>query len=146
MKLRLVTVAFDPESGTFPEDPLREVEGEIVNVVEHFFHHGGRPHLLLLVHLEPLPGERRPQGGDDRIQLAPHERPLFERLRAWRNGRAQADGVPVYTLLTNKQLVELVRRRPNTLDALADIPGIGASRRDRFGTELLAVLAAEPAP
>ena len=49
MDLRLVTVAFDPETGCFPEQPLKDVEGEIVNVVEGFFHHAQQPHLLLVV-------------------------------------------------------------------------------------------------
>lgn len=50
MKLRLMTAAFDPEQGGFPADPLAEIEGEVLSVVEHFFHTDDRPHLLLLVH------------------------------------------------------------------------------------------------
>ena len=38
MKLRLITVAFDSEQGGFPADPLASVEGEVISVVEHFFH------------------------------------------------------------------------------------------------------------
>lgn len=66
---------------------------------------------------------------------------MFERLRAWRNGRAQAEGVPPYVLLTNRQLAATARERPGTLAALKAIEGIGEARAARFGTELLAVVA-----
>jgi ATP-dependent DNA helicase RecQ len=38
-------------------------------------------------------------------------------------------------------LIEVVRRRPASLDALAGIPGIGRSKLDRYGAALLAVTA-----
>ena len=41
-------------------------------------------------------------------------------------------------------LIEVARRRPGSLDALADIPGIGGSKLERYGAALLAVIAAEP--
>ena len=38
-------------------------------------------------------------------------------------------------------LIEVARRRPTTLAALADIPGIGRSKLDRYGAAVLAVIA-----
>ncbi len=56
MELELITVAFDPESGGFPQEPLCDVEGEVLSVIEHFFEHSGVPHLLLVVHHRPTRG------------------------------------------------------------------------------------------
>lgn len=53
MQLKLITVRYDRATGGFPADPLAELEGEIVSVVEHFFQQGGLPHLLLIVHYRP---------------------------------------------------------------------------------------------
>ncbi len=91
MRLKLVTVAFDPDTGRFPERPLDDIGGEIVSVVEHFFKHLELPHLLLIVHYEPARVAAH-DGPPDRVgpTLAAHERGLFERLRAWRNGRSEA--------------------------------------------------------
>lgn len=153
MKLKLITVGFDAESGSFPTEPLAQIEGEIVSVVEHFFQHNGMPHLLLIVHYRPS-SERRtapprvhPSAGIPaapaatlRAELSEDERELFDRLRAWRNGRAQAEGVPPYVLLHNRQLAQLARRRPSTLAALREIDGIGEAKAGRFGAEVLAVL------
>ena len=38
-------------------------------------------------------------------------------------------------------LIEVARRRPGTLEALADIPGIGHSKLDRYGAAVLAITA-----
>ncbi len=39
MDLKLITVAIDPATGAFPENPLAGIEAEPLSVVEHFFHH-----------------------------------------------------------------------------------------------------------
>jgi hypothetical protein len=51
-----VTVSLDPETGVFPAHPLDGIDGEILSVVEHFFHFAGLPHLLLVVHHRPIQG------------------------------------------------------------------------------------------
>lgn len=149
MQIKLITIAFEPESGTFPGDPLSNLDGEVVSVVEHFFQHGGVPHLLLVVHYRPGrevkdPRSARPSHGPAdggvRSTLDESEKALYDRLRAWRNGRAQADGVPPYVLLTNRQLGELAQRRPQTLAGLCEIQGIGEAKSGRFGKDLLALL------
>jgi ATP-dependent DNA helicase RecQ len=70
--------------------------------------------------------------------------PLFEKLRRWRTGRAQELGVPAYVVLPDRTLGELATRRPSTTEALLDVPGIGPSKLERFGAELLRVLAEAP--
>lgn len=139
MELKLVTVAFDPEQGCFPRDPLAHIEGRVVSAVEHFFQHEGRPHLLLVVHHESSPQARKPRE-ETSVTLTPQERPLFERLRAWRNSRGEADAVPAYTVFTNKELVEVARRRPTNLSELQQIPGIGKKKSQAYGDALLALL------
>lgn len=151
MKLRLITVAFDTEQGGFPADPLAEIEGEVLSVVEHFFHTDERPHLLLVVHYRPAREIRaapqpqpqaRPADPGVRAELSEPERDVFDRLRSWRNSRAVAEGIPPYVLLTNRQLAEVARRRPTTLSALREVGGIGEAKAGRFGTDLLAVVVA----
>jgi len=146
MQLRLVTVSLDPETGRFPEDPLAEIDGEVLNVVEHFFHHEGVPHLLLVVHERPRePGwaasRTRQSGHTPAHELDPGERALFEKLRAWRRVRAEADGVPVYVVMTNRHLADVARAVPRSLEALRKISGIGEGKSARYGREVLEVVA-----
>lgn len=150
MQLKLITVPFDAETGGFPVDPLRGIEGEIVSVVEHFFTHAGLPHLLLVVHHRPprdlraapqisQPNER-PVEIAARLQLTEPERELFDRLRAWRNARAQAEGVPPYVLLTNRQVAEIAKCRPQSLTGLREVDGIGEAKAQKFGRDLLTLV------
>lgn len=66
---------------------------------------------------------------------------LFEDLKAWRLAHAQADAKPAFTVLVDTTLVAIAHERPATLGALARIHGIGASKLDRYGAELLAIVA-----
>jgi ATP-dependent DNA helicase RecQ len=66
--------------------------------------------------------------------------PVFEALRAWRRGVAQAQGVPAYVVADDRTLAGLAARRPSTTDALYEVPGMGRSRVERYGDEILRVL------
>ena len=145
MQLRLVTLSFDPHTASFPPDPLAAIGGEIVSVVEHFFEHAGVPRLLLVVHFRPPTStgrSRAVQVSQPTDGLRQDEQALFEKLRVWRNGRAQAEGVPPYVLVTNRQLAAIARTRPGTLAALQLVEGIGEAKGVRFGAEIIAVVAA----
>ncbi len=67
--------------------------------------------------------------------------PLFEALRRWRSERARAEGVPAYTLFSDRTMRELVAARPASHAALLEVWGLGEARVGRFGEELLTVIA-----
>ncbi|MFT5685954.1 MAG: ATP-dependent DNA helicase RecQ [Myxococcota bacterium] len=149
MKLKLVTARLDPKTGCFPPDPLADLSGEVVSVVEHFFHHDGAPHLLLVVHYRPAlttptTSAVKPKARDPRVGLSPDETARYDRLRAWRASRAEADGVPIYLLLSNRQLSEIARSLPADLAGLQKIKGIGAAKAKSFGQDVLTLLKATP--
>jgi ATP-dependent DNA helicase RecQ len=64
----------------------------------------------------------------------------WERLRAWRTETAKTDGVPAYLIFHDATLAEIATRAPGSVDALKDIPGIGARKLERFGGELIKVV------
>jgi ATP-dependent DNA helicase RecQ len=68
--------------------------------------------------------------------------PLAAELRAWRTSRAREDGVPAYVVLHDATLDELAARRPRSTGELAAIRGFGPTKLERYGDELLALLAA----
>lgn len=68
------------------------------------------------------------------------QRLLFNQLREWRARRAHDEGVPPYLLFTNRQLTELVVKRPESPTALGLVPGIGPAKVERYGAEILAML------
>ena len=74
--------------------------------------------------------------------LSAEEHALFERLRAWRAATAQAHGVPAYAILHDSTLLELLRARPHSLEAMRHVSGIGARKLENFGAALLDLLEA----
>jgi ATP-dependent DNA helicase RecQ len=75
-------------------------------------------------------------------QLDPAAHALWEALRAWRLGEARRQEVPPYVIFHDSTLIEVARRRPASLAALAEIPGIGRSKRERYGSAVIAAVAA----
>ncbi|MBB4065987.1 DNA helicase RecQ [Gellertiella hungarica] len=65
---------------------------------------------------------------------------LFERLRAARTELAKEAGVPPYVIFPDTTLVAMARERPATPDQLLELPGIGQSKRDRYGAIFLDVI------
>jgi DNA helicase-2/ATP-dependent DNA helicase PcrA len=68
--------------------------------------------------------------------------PLYETLKRWRLETAKAEERPAYVIFHNSTLAEIVRRSPRSREELATVPGVGPAKLERYGDELLAVLAA----
>ncbi|HET8615648.1 MAG TPA: ATP-dependent DNA helicase UvrD2 [Actinomycetales bacterium] len=64
----------------------------------------------------------------------------FEALRSWRSTVATSAGVPAFVVFTDATLVALAEQQPDDDAGLARIPGIGATKRERYGAQVLAVL------
>ena len=62
-------------------------------------------------------------------------------LREWRTGRARRDAVPPYIVLSDKYLRGVAVARPRSLVALRALPGIGPTKLELYGDEILAVIA-----
>ncbi len=65
----------------------------------------------------------------------------FERLRIWRASTAKSAGVPPYVIFHDATLAAIASARPSSLDALGGISGIGAKKLERYGEDVLRVLA-----
>ena len=96
---------------------------------------------------------RIPEG--DRFAAAAHDSPikplgpvsvvdaddgLVERLRQWRLERSREDGVPAFVVLHDSTLRELAAVQPQSHGELAAIKGLGPTKLERYGDDLLAVI------
>ncbi|HVM68318.1 MAG TPA: ATP-dependent DNA helicase RecQ [Gaiellaceae bacterium] len=75
----------------------------------------------------------------------PADAGLVERLRAWRLERARADAVPAYVVLHDATLQELAAAQPRSPGDLASVKGFGPAKIERYGEDVLAVIAASAA-
>jgi ATP-dependent DNA helicase RecQ len=65
---------------------------------------------------------------------------IFESLRAWRADEAKAQKIPPYVIFHDTVLREIAAVRPAGMDELAEIKGVGASKLQRYGLAVLAIL------
>lgn len=66
---------------------------------------------------------------------------LFERLRAWRARTAKANGLPAYVVFHDATLRAIAAARPEDTGTLGTISGVGASKLEKYGEGVLAVVA-----
>ena len=147
MKLKVFTLLLDAKSGEFDDRAMEQFLAErvVMSVWEHFVVIDGHPVWSVMVGYkegEPFTGRLQKRDGvvDYRSTLSAAERQLYDGIRRWRNEAANRQGKPPYVLLTNQQVVEIVKRRPQTKQALGEVKGVGASRVESIGEELLTLL------
>lgn len=78
---------------------------------------------------------------DYKSVLSDEDFALFVKLRDWRKTAADVEAVPVYTIFTNEQLAEIVKRKAKTKSALQEIGGIGEARVKKYGDAVIALMA-----
>jgi superfamily II DNA helicase RecQ len=85
-----------------------------------------------------------PAGGRPRVDykevLKPEEFEVFSRLRDWRKGVAEKEGVPVYTIFTNEQFAQMVQKKVNSKTGLKEIEGVGDARVEKYGEAVVQLL------
>jgi len=167
VRTKLIAVTFSHELGRFDDAELAAFlrDRDVAAFREHVVEVDGEPFLLCVVSWHeavahaPTAVAVTPASGDRAVTIAgprpdapaqplpeilqgmsPDQRTLFEIVRRWRSQKAHAEGVPPYVLLTNRQLVDLVRARPNTRTGLTALDGFGQRKVERYGPELLALL------
>jgi ATP-dependent DNA helicase RecQ len=82
-------------------------------------------------------GQGLPAAGQ---HLDPLAQARFARLRIWRLDTAKAHGVPPYVIFHDAQLADIARLAPADLDHLRLIPGVGATKLERYGQAVLTTL------
>ena len=75
------------------------------------------------------------------VRAAEPDDPLYAALKRWRLERATADDLPAYVVFHNSTLADIAGRRPRDLSELAAVPGVGPTKLDRYGGDVLRVVA-----
>ena len=78
-----------------------------------------------------------------RVQVDEEDVALLTALKAKRRHLAEAQGVPAYVVFPDKTLIEMAEKRPQSLDAMIGINGIGARKLESYGKAFLEVILGE---
>ena len=69
---------------------------------------------------------------------------IFEVLRSERSRLAKLQGVPPYVVFQDTTLRAMATARPRNFEELAELPGVGQAKLERYGTAFLNILNAQP--
>lgn len=69
---------------------------------------------------------------------------LQKAVWAWRRRTAEASGQPPYMIMSNELILRIAEARPQTLDELAELPGMGAQRMEYYGPTILDLIHLNP--
>ena len=103
-----------------------------------------------LAAIEALDGKRRPaprpRPEPSRKARAPvgvdsADADLYEALRTWRLGVSRSSNVPAYVVFADATLAAIAAARPRDTRGLLRLPGVGPVKIDRFGKQVLEVIA-----
>ena len=81
----------------------------------------------------------RRSAADGAADLPEVDHALLVRLKELRLSLARARQVPAYVVFPDATLIEMARRRPGSLDEMAEISGVGARKLAQFGPAFLDV-------
>jgi ATP-dependent DNA helicase RecQ len=77
--------------------------------------------------------------------VSEEDAPLLSALKAKRRALAEEARVPAYVIFNDRTLIEMAEARPQSLDEMARISGVGATKLERYGEAFLAVVTGEAA-
>jgi superfamily II DNA helicase RecQ len=87
-------------------------------------------------------GQPRPKAGTAMSSQADVGHPeLFAILREWRNQKAAENGLAPYRIMHQRTLAQIAAHRPDSRSALKTIKGIGKRLAEKYGDELVAMVA-----
>jgi hypothetical protein len=150
VQVRIFTIAFSARLGGFDDEPLRIflADKQVHSLETWHFVLEGVPYWSVLACYSIRPEESAPVAATQsqkglenwRKLLSDADWPLFNALREWRKSKAKEEGIPPYLVFTNEQLTRLVVDRVGSLSALGQISGVGPSRVEKYGKDVLGIL------
>ncbi len=99
----------------------------------------GEQQLMLRKALKPTK-KKATRSSAERSLVGDADRALWQALREKRRALAEEQGVPAYVIFHDATLMEMVSRRPQSREQLAQISGVGDRKLEAYGDDFLAIL------
>jgi|GEM_PF-156627 len=80
------------------------------------------------------------KSASSRRSLASADEVLFEQLRALRREIADEQQVPAFVVFSDRSLIDIASRKPQSLEELLDCHGVGEAKLERYGDAFLRVI------
>ena len=105
-----------------------------------------RGEIELILRKPDLNKESKKKKGKSKTSLRSADEPLFELLREHRLELAEEKGVPPYIIFHDSTLEEMAKTRPDSLERMQYISGVGEQKLKKFGQSFLDIIQSSPLP
>ena len=138
---KIITIPFHNNSQTFQDEILTNftINKRIKNCHAKFFISEGKPYWTVFLEYDAIMGKNT---DSETHGLNEAQKMLFDKLRLWRKEKADTEGVPVYIVATNREVNDLVRVSPKSLEEMATIKGFGRKKVEKYGNDVIAIIRA----
>lgn len=135
---KIITIPFNNKTELFDVEDLNKFifNKKVKNYQVRFFQNNGKSYWTVFLEYDLLmePSKKKDSRLNESDQL------FYEKLREWRKETAEKAGVPVYVISTNNQLLEIVKQKPQSLEALKRINGFGKKKLEQYGKEIIGMV------
>ena len=103
----------------------------------------GKQAVVLRKELPAKKTRERDRGPRTGVSVQPQDLPLFGALRDLRAQLAREQNVPAYVIFHDSTLRNIAEQRPGSLGELAQVGGIGGTKLERYGPQVLETIRAQ---
>ena len=145
MPIKIFTLPFHDETQTFHDDVVTQfcLNKRVHKLDTKFFMRNQRPFWTIAVYYDLLGLSELASAGvgeQPEKYLDEHQKVLLLRLKEWRKQTAGTNGLPVYMIATNTQLVSIIQQKCVTLESLKLINGFGNAKMEKYGKHLIDII------
>jgi superfamily II DNA helicase RecQ len=153
--LKIFTLKYEEKSELFSDSIMTNflADKEVLKWKSHFFERRNEYFWTVLLEYRTLfpihESVVKKEGSKNESYkeiLSDNDWPLFNILREWRTDMSKKEGIPPYIICTNIQMANIVIKRPVSLNALQEIEGIGKAKIEKYGREILQIIASHGKP
>lgn len=146
MKIKIFTLKFIPEQEEFDTEELDDYisDKEVLSFDKQFFTHNNCPYWSVMISCRDNDSVNKKENEKKRgykkdfyKTLDDNQKPLYDVLRKWRLARSKKEGMPPYIIFNNRQLTAIVINKPKNITELREINGIGDSKAENYGPDIL---------
>ena len=153
MKITIITCPYDPYTRACDPTKLDQfcLEYDVLDYQGQLTIHEGIPLWTVLISyrvpksrytpVRKFRGSVKTQSKIDPFrQLSAEQQPLYNALREWRRQQAEKEGKPVFALIKNAQIADVVRKLPTSIKALKTVDGVGDATCTKYGASIIAII------
>ncbi|MBF0227933.1 MAG: HRDC domain-containing protein [Desulfobacterales bacterium] len=137
---KIFCVAFEKSSKGFNDEMINKflLNKELKSWKAEFFQNENESYWTVFVEYDEILKEKYILKEEENLEDT--EKVLLDRLKKWRKERADKDGLPVFIIANNSELLRIVQNAPKSIEELKIIKGFGKAKIEKYGDDIIGIV------